>query len=339
VPVTQADVARLAGVSQRTVSNVVNKFPYVSPDVAARVNEAIETLGYAPNQAARSLRLGRSGVLQLVIPEFDVPYFAELARGVLKCAEEDGFSVIVRQTRGNRERERDALEGSAADFVEGTILSAVDPIEDLISTGRFRSPVVLIGERGGIGLVDHIGIDDVAAAAAATSHLVESGRRRVAFIGAHPDESLRMAQLRLDGYTKALTSAGLTIDRELIVQTPSYHRRDGGEAMACLLGLSRPPDAVFCATDLLALGALRMAHERGVRVPQDLAIVGFDGLEEGSYSIPTLSTIAPDKQELARVAVETLLRRIRARAAGQDDPPAQDLPIPFTLLVRESSGS
>lgn len=341
MPVTQADVARLAGVSQRTVSNVVNKFPHVSAEVVARVTEAIEALGYTPSHAARSLRLGRSGLLQLVVPELDVPYFAELARGVVKCAEERGFGVMVRQTLGDREREREALEGPAAEHAEGTILSAVGAIEDILPKGRMRSPVVLIGERTGMGLVDHIGIDDTAAAEEATRHLIETGRRRVAFIGADPAESLRMAELRLTGYRQALTAAGLPFDEALVVRTRTYHRRDGEEAMAALLALDpgRRPDGVFCATDLLALGALRAARTRGVAVPRDMSVIGFDGLEEGEYAVPTLSTVAPDKAEIARVAVETLLARIAARASKEEDPPARDLLIAFDLVVRESSGA
>lgn len=337
--VTQADVARRAGVSQRTVSNVVNKFPHVSAEVVARVTEAIEALGYTPSHAARSLRSGRSGLLQLVVPELDVPYFAELARGVVKCAEERGFGVMVRQTLGDRERERDALEGPAADYAEGTILSAVGSVEELLSAGRTRPPVVLIGERSGMGLVDHIGIDDTAAAAQATGHLIASGRRRVAFIGADPADSLRMAELRLHGYEHALVAAGLTLDETLVVRTRSYHRRDGEKAMAALLDRApeQRPDGVFCATDLLALGALRTARVFGVRVPKDVAVVGFDGLEEGEYSVPTLSTVAPDKAEIARVAVETLLARIAARAGSEPEPPTRDLPIAFDLVVRESS--
>lgn len=339
MPVTQADVARRAGVSQRTVSNVVRGFPYVSAEVVARVNEAIDALGYTPSQAARSLRSGRSGVIQFVVPELDVPYFAELARGVIKCAEERGLVVLVRQTLGERDRERDALEGSAAEYAEGTILSAVAAVEDLFPAGRPRSPVVLIGERSGMGVVDHIGIDDVTASQVATRHLVDAGRHRVAFIGADVEDALRMAAMRLQGYRDALDSAGVPADPTLVVATKSYHRRDGEMAMADLLARDVPPDAVFCATDLLALGALRAAHERGVRVPTDVAVIGFDGLEEGRYSVPTLSTISPDKQELARVCVETLVRRIEERAAGADDARPEDLPIPFELVVRESSAA
>jgi DNA-binding LacI/PurR family transcriptional regulator len=334
--VTQADVARRAGVSQRTVSNVVNKFPYVSADVVARVNEAIAELGYAPSQAARSLRSGRSRVIQLVVPELDVPYFAELARGVVRAADDRGFGVMVRQTLGDPRREQEALEGSAADYAEGTILSAVGPVESLVG-GRARPPVVLIGERSGQGLADHIGIDDVAAAAAATTHLLESGRRRVAFIGADPVNSLRMAEMRMRGYQSALEAAGSRLEEELIVRTRSYHRADGASGMGLLLDTVDPPDAVFCATDLLALGALHSARERGVRVPEDVAVIGFDGLEEGLYSAPTLSTIAPDKRAIAAGAVALLLARIDARNSAGGEPEPQDQVIPFEVVVRESS--
>jgi len=337
VTVTQADVAERAGVSQRTVSNVVNGLPSVSPDTIERVTMAIRELGYTPSLAARSLRLGRSGVLQLVVPELDVPYFAELARGVIKSAEDQGYAVMVRQTLGSRERERDALEGSAAEYAEGTILSAVGDIGELMAGRAHRAPVVLIGERTGMGLVDHIGIDDVAAATAATNHLLESGCRRVAFVGAHPDSSLRMAALRYTGYELALRAAGITVDPDLVIQTGSYHRQDGEAAMLALLSRDDRPDGVFCATDLLALGAMRAAYERGLRVPDDIAVVGFDGLEEGRYSIPALTTIEPDKQQIARVSVETLLARIRAGEIGAESVEVRDVAIQFSLVVRESS--
>lgn len=336
--VTQGDVARLAGVSQRTVSNVINNFPYVSADVVDRVNAAIEQLGYSPSQAARSLRSGRSRVLQLVIPELDVPYFAELARGIVKYAEEQGFGVMIRQSLGDPRRERDALEGSAAEYAEGTILSAVGPIERLARQSAARPPLVLIGERSGAGVADHIGIDDVAAADAATTRLIEAGRRRIAFIGADPANSLRMAEMRRQGYRDALARAGLTVDDDLVLQTSSYHRADGAAAMDALLAAHADIDAAFCATDLLALGVLRSARRAGVAVPDELAVIGFDGLEEGEYSSPSLSTVSPDKQGIAKMAVDTILARIEARRQGAPQPAARDIVIPFALTIRESSG-
>src|SRR5690606_25876724 len=150
-------------------------------------------------------------------------------------------------------------------------------------------------------------------------------------------DSLRMAELRMRGYREALAGAGLPFQEDLVMRTRSYHRRDGEEAMAALLERSPRPDGVFCATDLLAFGALRAARAAGVSVPSELAVVGFDGIEEGEYSAPTLTTIAPDKAEIARVAVEALLGRIAERAGSDPARPIEDLRTRFELVVRESS--
>jgi LacI family repressor for deo operon, udp, cdd, tsx, nupC, and nupG len=336
MPTTQSDVARRAGVSQRTVSNVVNGLSSVGPEVRERVMDAIRDLGYRPSLAARGLRVGRSGLLQLVIPELDVPYFSELARHIVAAAEERGYALLIRQTLGSIERERAALDDSAGEYVEGTILSAVGPVGDVLSTRRTRPPVVLIGEGTEERLVDHVGIDDEAAAFLATERLLATGRRRVAFIGADPTSSLRMAALRRAGYGRALAVAGVAVDEELVVATSSYHRADGAAAMARLLDLESPPDAVFAATDLLALGALHCAAERAVHVPEDVAVVGFDGIEEGKYSTPTLSTIAPDTAAIARRSVDALIDRIAAAGATDDRPPA-DIRVPFAFVERRST--
>jgi DNA-binding LacI/PurR family transcriptional regulator len=193
---------------------------------------------------------------------------------------------------------------------------------------------VLVGERGGDGLIDHVGIDNSEAARQATVHLARSGRQRIAFIGAQEPGTLPMADLRNEGYLAALREEGHAIRAEYSRATVAYHRVDGETAMRELLALSVPPDAVFCATDLLALGALRAVYEAGLKVPDDIAIVGFDDLEEGRYSIPSLTTIAPDKQRLARAAVEALAARIDAPG---DSIEPRDYVIPFELIVRESS--
>src|SRR5690606_24705194 len=181
VPVTQADVAARAGVSRRTVSNVINDYPHISSDVLKRVQDAIDELGYTPSQAARSLRTARSGVLQLVIPELDVPYFAELARSVTTEAESRGLSVLITQTSGDGARELAALTSETGEHAEGTILSAVELSPNQLASRRATNPVILVGERRLPG-VDHVGIDDVAAAHAATAHLLALGRRQIAFI-------------------------------------------------------------------------------------------------------------------------------------------------------------
>lgn len=330
------DVARHAGVSVRTVSNVVNDFPYVAADTRARVQRSLAALGYRPNLAARHLRSGRSGMIGLVLPELDVPYFSELARLVIGAARERNYTIVIDQTDGDVEEERRLLlaEGRSNPF-DGLIFSPLALTGDDLLQRTSHGPVVLLGEHIAAAPFDHIAIDNVAAARAAVEHLVAVGRRRIAAIGDQPYFSGETAQYRTMGYREALTAAGRPMDEDLLVRTPTFHRADGAAAMDRLLGLRDPPDAVFCYNDLLAFGAMRTVLSRGLRVPEDVAIVGFDNTEEGRYTTPTLTTIAPDKERIATLAVETLL----ARLGGGDDPPRKLTP-PFRLEVREStSGS
>ena len=189
----------------------------------------------------------------------------------------------------------------------------------------------MLGEHHVDVAIDHVAIDNVLAARTAVSHLVEIGRRRIAAIGQNPRRGT--ATQRMDGYRAALTAAGLPVIEEYIVPALNYHRRDGAEAMSHLLDLPQPPDAVFCFNDLLAIGALRAAAERGLLVPKDVAIVGFDNTEESAYSLPSLTTIAPDKAAIARTAVDL----IRRRATSDEIFTPQDIQTPFSLEIREST--
>lgn len=333
---TQADVAALAGVSRRTVSNVINGYPHVSADVLHRVSSAIAELGYTPSHAARSLRLGRSNVIQLVVPELDVPYFSELSRGIVETAQERGYIVMVRQTLGDLEAEREALHGSTGDYTEGTILSPVNSALGWLQEDPPRRPVVLIGEHAGSTDFTHVGIDDEAAAYDATRHLLDRGRRRIAFVGSDPHGGLVMAHKRESGYRGALDDAGVTPDERLVVPTGHYHRADGKDALARIWGDLERPDAVFCATDLLAIGVLRQANDLGVQVPHELAVVGFDDLEEGRYSVPSLTTISPDKAEIARATVSALVHRIEGNGKGATEPDAETR-TSYRLCIREST--
>ncbi|MEU4396772.1 LacI family DNA-binding transcriptional regulator [Kribbella sp. NPDC023855] len=332
--VTQADVAARAGVARKTVSNVINDYPHVSDDVRARVLQAIEELDYRPNHAARSLRSGRSRIIGLAVPELDVSYFSELARLVVEVAQDHGLTVMIMQTLGDRDRELAVVNGTYSQFVEGLIYSPVALGGGDLEQRRDKTPIVLLGERSSQGLVDHVGIDNVAAARVATAHLAELGRRRIAFIGTQHRPSSEIARLRTTGYREALAAAGLEVDERLIVPTAGYHRKDGMIAMQSLLDAAGPrPDAVFCATDLLAQGAIRVLLDAGLRVPEDVAVAGFDDIDEGSYSTPTLTTISPDKRQIAETAVARLL----ARAQSKTDLAIEDTVSNFSLVVREST--
>jgi DNA-binding LacI/PurR family transcriptional regulator len=332
--VSLKDVAAIAGVSVRTVSNVVNRFPHVAPDTRARVERALEQLNYRPNLAARNLRRGRSGLIGLVVPEIDSPYFSEVAAHLVLAAEERSWTVLVDQTGGDPARERAFLEGAAAGFVDGLVFSPWGLGAADLRRGAEDIPLVLLGERTSDGVADHIAVDNVAAAVEATEHLIGSGRRRIAAIGLQPHLTNETARLRLEGYRASLRAAGHPSDEQLEVRVAALHRPDGAAAMRSLLTLPEPPDAVFCFNDQLALGAMRAARDAGLDVPRDLAVVGFDDIEDGRYSFPSLTTVSPDKWAIAVRALECLAERLD----GKRSESARDIVVPHRLIVRESSG-
>jgi DNA-binding LacI/PurR family transcriptional regulator len=330
---TLRDVAKRANVSIRTVSNVVNGYAPVSAELRARVQTVLDELGYRPNLIARNLKQGRTGMIALVVPELDVPYFAELAREVITAARGHEYVVMIDQTDGDGERERELLgRESRAMMFDGLILSPLTVSADELRSRGNAIPIVLLGEHIFNGSFPHIAMDNVTAAREATEHLLGLGRRRVAAIGDQPYATGETAQLRTAGFRQAHARAGLDVDERLIVSTPHFHRRWGAEAMESLLALPEPPDAVFCYNDLLALGAIRALTRAGLRVPDDVAVIGVDDIEEGQYSTPSLTTVAPDKGVIARRAVDTLIETINGTAAA----PAE-IVVPHRLIIREST--
>jgi DNA-binding LacI/PurR family transcriptional regulator len=335
VAVRLSDVADRAGVPVKTVSNVVNNYVHVSQRTRDRVQAVLDELGYRPNLSARTLRRGRSGLIALAVPALDMPYFAELAGAVVEAAEERNWTVLVNQTDGLRERERDVAQGLRGHLIDGLILSPMAlGAEDLVDA-RHSTPMVLLGERISGGAVDHVAVDNVEASRAATAHLVQLGRRRVAAIGFQSDDNAAsgVAPLRRRGFELALQDAGLAVQERLTPHVKGYVRREGHAAMTALLLAPDPPDAVFCFNDQLALGALRAATDCGRRVPEDVAVIGFDDNEEGRFSTPTLSTVAPDIVLIARTALDMLGHRIAADAAQR----TRDARVPFRVIAREST--
>lgn len=330
---TLKDVADRAGVSVRTVSNVVNDWPHVRPELRAKVQAVIDEVGYEPNLAARYLRSGKTGMVALVLPEIDVPYFAELTRCLIDAFSARGLTVVIEQTDGKLERERELISrGARASLFDGIIFSPLEMTSAEIELRRSTIPLVLLGEQGA-GLLDHVVIDNIAAAQAATQHLIEIGRRRIAVVGAQPP-SLNTANLRVEGYKAALRAANVPFDPDLVIHTAGFHRADGAKATQQLLdGSVQRPDAIFFLNDLLALGGLRTLLQAGIQIPQEVALIGFDDIEEGRFSTPSLSSVSPDKPEIARRAARLLLARIDG-----EDRAAIDEVVDFELVIRESTG-
>ena len=327
------DVAARAGVSVRTVSNVVTGSASVAPQTRARVQQVLDELQYRPNLAARNLRRGRTGLIGLVIPELDSPYFGELAGLLVEAAQSRSWTVVIDQSGGDADGERRLLEGTGGRVLDGLIMSPWALSPDDLANRTASLPLVLLGEQDSQGLADHVTVDNVAAARAATCHLIATGRRRIAAIGAQPQLHNGTAQQRLAGYRQALADAGLPHDGSLEVAVAALHRDEGARAMGQLLDGPVAPDAAFCFSDQLALGAMRQAHVRGLSVPADLAIAGFDDIEDGRYATPSLTTISPDKQQIAERALQCLADRIDRRSTA----PAHRIVVPHRLVVREST--
>ncbi|WP_402464051.1 LacI family DNA-binding transcriptional regulator [Isoptericola aurantiacus] len=328
--VTMHDVAHRAGVSIKTVSNVVNGYPHIRPTTRRRVQDAIDDLGYRLNTTARNLRQGRTGMIGLALPELSLPYFAELADSVMRAAEARGVVVLLEQTGAQRERELQALDSPQRRLTDGLLFSplALEPEEtDQLEVDY---PMVLLGERM-FGPVDHVTMANVEASRAATLHLAARGCRRIAVIGAHPGETMGSARLRYDGYRQALTEADLPFDPDLVADAGLWHRSTGAEAMGRMLDAGIRFDGVFAMNDALALGALHVLHTRGIDVPGDVAVMGFDDIDDARYSEPLLSTVDPGREQIARTAVDMLLERI----GGSTEAPRRVV-ADFEIVTRES---
>lgn len=326
--VTLRDVAARAGVSFKTVSNVINGHPHVTEATRDRVQDAIDALGYRPNQSARSLRHGRSGILALAVPELTSPYFAALASEAGRAAKEHGRVLVIEETLGDLEGERVALVDLTSRLVDGVILSPLVTPQDVVVERIGETPLVMLGEHRYAVRADHVGMDSVRAARELTEHLLATGRRRIAVVGRQDGGST--GGERWLGHVQALLAADLVPDSSLVARVKAYRRADGERAVRELLAAGARPDAVLCFNDLLALGAMHALRQAGLAVPGDVAVAGFDDIEESRYA--GLTTVAPDLPLLAREAVRLLVRRVENRTV----PPAL-VEVPFRVEVRSST--
>lgn len=336
------DVSRTAGVSISTVSHVLNGTRYVSPALRARVQDAIQRLDYRHNGLARSLRTRQSYTIGLIIPDVSNPYYPQLARGVQDAADEAGYSVFLCNSDRRPENEVRLLAALEGRRVDGVILDAGGPNEGLLATLHSTAvPVVLAGSR-----VDDPAFDVVTVASNgsydAVRHLLARGHRRIGLIAGPrvapaPLESGGETGVRLakaSGYLQALAEAGIAPDLRLIVEG-DYTRESGLTAMRRLLTLHAPPTAVFAGNDLMAIGALSAARTAGRRVPEDVAIVGYDDIPEAAVTLPALTTIAVPKYDIGRAAAALLLERVAAREESEHSP--RRVVLPYQLVIRETT--
>lgn len=330
--VTQRDVARLAGVSQTTVSLVLSgaSTSSIPPETLERVQAAMRELGYVPNRWAQALKTNRTMTIACVVPDIANPFYPSLLRGLQAVADDAGYDVITVNTDGTAEREQRFLNWSLEGRVDGVIgvfftLRAVDfkPLTDAgICVVRIESSV----KKDGPLPVDNLFIDNEAAAGAVTRYLIGRGYGRIAMIAGigGPQEG------RLRGYEAALREAGRA---PLIVADEAFNEEGGFRAAQQLFGLTERPDAIFAANDMMAIGAMAAAHEAGFAIPGDVAIAGFDDIFAARLVTPALTTVSQFQYDLGTTAAEVLLDRLQRGGAG----PGTSQAMPFRLIERRST--
>lgn len=312
--VTISDVARAAGVSKQTVSRVLNDRAELSPDTRERVLHVIRELGYRPNVAARSLLSGRSFTLGLVIPDLKNPFCVDIADGVQAAAREAEYHVLLYDTSESVELEAQSVRLLHERRVDGIILcSSRLPDDRLAELIQGVGPVVLVNRWANAPDVTQIGADYVQGASLATRHLLELGHRRIGVLTLAVETANSQAKLR--GYQEAMQQAGLAVTPSLVARTTNS--TEGGVAGAdWLLDQADPPTAIVSYGDAVAIGVLHACHRRGLRVPEDVAVIGFGGSEITAFLEPPLSTVQIENRAMGYQAVRLLLDRVGAPAAA-----------------------
>ncbi len=310
MPVTLKELAAMAKVHPSTVSRVVNHDPSlrIAAPTRARIEALLRETEYRPNGVARGLKLRQTLVLAVVIPDITNPFFGAMFRGIEDAAAPRGYQVLLCNTDGSPDRQRAHLQSLAARRVDGVILASSflkDP--SVRSLRHQRTPYVLVNRYSEEGMDPFVGSDDVAGARLATQHLVELGHVRIGHLSGQATVSTGV--LRKRGYQAALAEAGLAADLELTAEA-GFTEDGGARAAERLLALPAPPTAIFAVTDMAAVGALGHARRAGFRVPEDLAIVGYNDIPLASRLIPGLTTVHVPIHEFGSAATRMLLDQI-----------------------------
>ncbi|MGY5765132.1 LacI family DNA-binding transcriptional regulator [Brachybacterium sp. DNPG3] len=333
---TMRDVAREAGVSTMTVSNVLNDRPHVRPETRDRVMTAVAALGYRLNTAARELRQGRSGIIALAVPDVSPFFESLLASLVAERVERAGYGFVLEVTSHRREGELDAIARSLQRSYDGLLIHSSHLTEADLERVRGQQAVVVLSEREYDIDFDQVMLENEEGGRLAGAHLAEVGCRRPAMLGGRDGDypHVDLLSTRTRGFRRALAEHDLPDEPGTVLQAP-FSLEGGRTGTHALLDARPDTDGIFCVTDVLALGALRALHERGLSVPEQVKLVGFDGLEIGRYCSPSLSSIAPDHAGMVDSALDMLLARLRGERAPDE---FRRRTIGLTLDRRESTG-
>ena len=324
------EVAEHAGVSVTTVSHVVNNTRTVNPDTRSRVEETMRVLGYQPNVVARNLRRGKTHTIGIILPDSANPYFAEVVRGIEDTSFSQGYSVILCNSDNDLEKECFYSNVLLEKQVDGIIFVAAGLSGENIHHLQDRGiPLVLVDRRVPEVEADYVLTDNQGGGRLATRHLIDRGHRAIACIAG--PEGVKLSSDRIAGYRQALEDAGIAIQPQLILEG-DFQYQSGYHAAQGLFGNRSAPTAIFACNDLMAIGVNRFAHEKGLRIPEQLSIVGFDDIRLAAYTHPPLTTIRQPKHTMGSSAAKLLLERMTNR-----DLAPRLVVLETQLIVREST--
>ena len=329
---TLHDVAKRAHVSVASVSNCLNDYPYMKPATRERIQQAIDELGYVINQQARNLRSGRTGLISLSLPDLNQIYFSELAEEMITRAWEYGYRIIIESTGNDRQREIESAHAMASNMTDGLILSPTAMRAEDVAELEGDYPLVVLGERIFNAPAPHVVMPNELGAQAATTHLLEAGCRTVAVVGGTLDESVPSSRsMRTKGYLSAFAERGVTPDLNLIRECGVLPALS--QAVREMYAQGIRPDGIFALNDLLAMGVISQLREMRVRVPESVRVVGFDDIDEAKYTIPSLTTVDPQRARIAEIAITSILDQVKTGARA----PRRRIDVEYSLRYRASS--
>ncbi|PAR32734.1 substrate-binding domain-containing protein [Vibrio metoecus] len=327
---TMKDIARLAGVSTSTVSHVINKSRFVSDEIAERVNNAAQQLNYAPSALARSLKMNRTKTIGMLVTTSTNPFFGEVVKGVERSCYHKGYNLILCNTEGDNQRMKASINTLLQKRVDGLLLmcSTLEG-ERLDVFDRYPDIPVVVMDWGPILFAsDKIQDNSLQGGYMAAKHLIECGHKE---IGCITGPLIRhQAQMRYEGYKRALAEAGIAINPDWIVES-DFECEGGYQAFEKLYERGKLPSSLFVCNDMMAMGVIQAASQRGLRVPDDLSLIGYDDVHIAKFMTPALTTIHQPKYRLGKAAVDTLLYRLE-----NPDTTAQVVQLEPTLVVRSS---
>jgi LacI family transcriptional regulator len=315
------DIAKRVGLSKASVSRALNGKQDVDPETRKRVLTLAADMGYVPSASARALSNGRSNCLGLLVPTLTWPWILEVLRGVAEEIERSGYSLILYTTTDGEDSERAFM----SQVVPAGAFGMLVYIERLAKGGL---PVVVVDDRGHYPDLPTVATTNVEGGRSATRHLIEQGRRRIAMLNGPHDFGCNRD--RLEGYKSALQDAGLQVDPRRLVDS-DFKEEGGASAMAALLAGDPRLDAVFAANDVMAFGAMRALRNAGRRVPDDVAVVGFDDIPASAMTHPPLTTVRQPLYEMGRTAAAMVMAAVRGESI------AKRVELPTTLVIRDSS--